>query len=139
VFSEDKVKSKLIKRKEQINKIKDKINTQNKELEIDEIIKNEQDIIKKDIAIVHKMDDEEKAYWIIDKHNEFINAINFTIEQDFLNGDNPFSRYLIITYMHQLTNLLSTYEIEFTAKMVNILVKENCVELLSILNVLNYV
>ena len=126
-----------IERKNQINKIIEKVNNKTKDLA--EILENEQKELLKEIARINLLTEEEKAYWVIEKHNSLVEAINWNIHQDFLNGDTPFDRYLIITYIQQLLDLLTVYEMGFTKTMIDVLIKENCVELLAILNVFNYI
>jgi hypothetical protein len=129
----------IASKRDQIQKITEKVNKKSKNFELDEIIENENKELKKDIDIFNSLTEEEKAYWVIEKHNSFVETINWTLQQDFLNGDSSFDRYLIITYIQQLANILTIYDVEFTKIMIGVLIKENCVELLAILNVLNYV
>lgn len=129
----------IASKRDQIQKIAEKVNKKSENFELDEIIENESKELKKDIDIFNSLTEEEKAYWVIEKHNSFVETINWTLQQDFLNGDSSFDRYLIITYIQQLTNLLTIYNVEFTKIMIGVLIKENCVELLAILNVLNYI
>lgn len=108
-------------------------NTQpfNKEIE-------EEKKLSKEIEQVQKLSDSEKVKWIINKHNEFTNIINESIQSDFLNGTDYTDRCLILVYMYQLLDLLTTYDIKFNENMIQLLENEDCIELLNILNCFNY-
>lgn len=79
------------------------------------------------------------AEWIIEKHDDFVETINWGLSQDFLNGTTYEDRYYIIVYMHELNRLLAAYEIEIPQGVIDILEKKNYGELLLILHTLNYI
>jgi hypothetical protein len=109
-----------------------------KEKQFYEIAKEEEKKLEKEIEQVQKLSDSEKVDWIIKKHKEFTDIINGSIQGDFLNGTDYTDRCLILVYMYQLLDLLTTYGIEFNKKMIQLLEIKNCDELLSILNCFNY-
>ena len=115
-----------------------KVLKEEKKVSLNKIIETEAKSLKEDIDKVSLMSDLEKVKWVVDQHDAFSETINYAVQPDFLNGDTEFDRWLIIQYMQQLTNLLSTYNIELSKIMVDYLIKENQAELIVILNCLNY-
>jgi hypothetical protein len=98
----------------------------------------EEEKLEKEIEQIKKLSDYEKVKWIIQKHDEFTNIISESIQSDFLNGTDYVDRCLILVYMYQLLDLLTTYDIKFNENMIKLLESKNCNELLSILNCFNY-
>ncbi|HRZ18949.1 MAG TPA: hypothetical protein P5136_02740 [Methanofastidiosum sp.] len=122
--NKDKVEEKKVKKEEEtLEKI---------------LVKQEEDL-KKDIERVNNLSDSEKVDWLIEKHDSYVKTIDQLLRPDFLNGTEYFDRYLIVTYMQQLITLLATYDIEFNKEMIDLLINKGYVELISILNVLNYI
>lgn len=110
----------------------------NTELDLIEILAKEELKLKEQVKLVSKMTDIEKAEWLCDKHNEYILTMNYTLCADVLNGTEYYERFLLVAYLQELLNLLATYDIEITKEMTNVLIEKGEVELLSILNVLNF-
>lgn len=94
--------------------------------------------IKEDIEKVSKMSDEDRADWLIGRHQEYIETMNWAIQGDVLNGADNVERYCLLMYLQELMSLITIYNIEFTKAVVERLQDKKEVELLSILNVLNY-
>jgi hypothetical protein len=115
------------------------INKIRSETSFDKIHKKEEETLQADIERIQNMTDQEKIDWLCEKHNSFVSVVRFVTNKDFLSGDTYIDRYLIIDYMHQLLVLLSTYNFTFNPKMVEMLLKKNECDLLSILNCLNYI
>jgi HSP90 family molecular chaperone len=105
----------------------------------EEILLKQEELIKQDVEKIKASSDLDKVKWVMEKHDSFVDTINNLVRQDFLNGTEYMDRYLIILYMQQLITLLTTYDIEFNNEMTTVLVNEGYTELLSILNVLNYI
>lgn len=120
----------------------DTVNEQNEaeQVKAQKILEEEYNKFKEEKIRVKAMGGKELAEWLIDKHDDFVETVNYQISQDFLNGDTAMDRYLIVMYIAELSNLLTAYEIEpFDKDFINVLVEKNYAELLSILNVLNYI
>lgn len=82
----------------------------------------------------------ELARWIIDRHEQFISRVDYQVSHDFLNGTHYMERHFILVYMMELLNLFSFLDIEtLPEETIAYLHKKNYAELLSILNVLNYI
>ena len=106
----------------------------------DKIIKDVEENFKKEKEKVQKMSPQLLAYWLISKHKDYIETMKVVLNCDFLNERDKDSRYYLLTYIVELYNMLSQYELDFFNKDVTkILEKENETELLSILNCLNYI
>ncbi|GEM_PF-2060692 len=111
----------------------------NTELDLIEILAKEELKLKEQVKLVSKMTDIEKAEWLCEKHNEYIATMNYTLCADVLNGTEYYERFLLVAYLQELLNLLATYDIEITKEMTSILIEKGEVELLAILNVMNFI
>jgi hypothetical protein len=106
---------------------------------LQDIIVKEDSKLQESVKLVARMTDFEKIDWLIEKHNDMIVTLNYSMNLDVLNGTEYIERYLCTVYQQELINLLHVYNFEFSKEMVDILISENQVELLSILNVLNFI
>lgn len=110
-----------------------------KEDKLEKIYENMEKDFQKEKKIVSKMNSQQIANWLIDKHTGYVKMLESTTQCDFLNERDPYSRYYLLVYISELYNLLSAYEIDFFSKdVVDILVEQKECELISILNALNY-
>jgi hypothetical protein len=108
-------------------------------LKVEEILEDSDKQIQQEKIRLKTLSSAELMQWLMDKHDAFTELFDYMISPGFLDGEDYFSRYCIITYMQQLNVLLSVYEIEFTEEMVAVLRSKNYAELLSMLNVLNFI
>ncbi len=82
---------------------------------------------------------QEFAEWLMNQHDEYVQNINWKVSQNFLDGETPMDKEMIIVYMYNLFVLLYYREIEnIPEEVVNIIKEKGYVELLCILNVLGY-
>lgn len=134
----DDIQKALKKVKEQRSK---KPKKSKKELTTESALKEEIKKIEKEKKRIKKMNSEEFAEWLIDKHQNYTSTMRYLLSgNDFLNDEDDESRFYLLTYMNELCSMLSTYEINFMGKEISdILYSKNEVELLAILNVLNYI
>ncbi len=109
-----------------------------KESSIERLVNAEEKRIQEEIARILCMTNSERVDWICEKHYSFIQSINWKTGSDFLKGTTYYDRHLITIYVQELLYLLTTYNLEFNREMTNILIERNEVELLSLLNILNY-
>lgn len=101
---------------------------------------NKEDFLEKERAKIKAMSDKELAEWIIEQHEQYTTTIDWSVQQGFLNNTDKVSRYMISLYINELFVFLEMREIEtFSKEVENILLQRNQSELLSILNVLNYI
>jgi hypothetical protein len=107
---------------------------------IEKALESSEKDFKKEKLVVQNMAPEALALWLIEKHTSYVEALKITLQSDFLNERDPTNRYYILIYASELYVLLTSFELDFFPKEVtDILEKENQVELLTILNVLNYI
>jgi len=82
---------------------------------------------------------QEFAEWLMNQHDEYVQNINWKVSQNFLDGETPMDKEMIIVYMYNLFVFLYYREIEnIPEEVVNIIKEKGYVELLCILNVLGY-
>jgi DNA polymerase II small subunit/DNA polymerase delta subunit B len=103
-----------------------------------EIFNNEEIKLQDDIKAVSLMNSLQKVDWFCDKVYSLVNTLNHSMSVDVLNGTEYVERYLLTVLMQEIINLLSTYDVEFSNEMASILVEKQEVELVTILNTLNY-
>lgn len=88
---------------------------------------------------VSNMTDAQLAGWLIEKHVSFVEMISHISNRDFINERTYDDRCTMLMYMDQLNTTLFVYEIDYlNEEVISILEEKDQIELLSILNTLNY-
>ncbi len=89
---------------------------------------------------IRKLPPRQLAEWIMERHDIFVSRIEYQLSHDFLNGTQYMERHFILIYMMEVLNLFTFLDIEtLPEETIRYLHKKNYAELLSILNVLNYI
>ena len=104
------------------------------------ILKEEEKSDKKKGEELMALSPEDFTDWLIDLHNSYIEFLNYTYEQDWLNSTEMQTRFYIANYVMEIVKLFSKFEIdELPEGVVEILIEKIETELLLILHVLNYI
>lgn len=121
------------------NSSKKNIIVEEKEINVDSIVQEEYFQIEAEKENIQKYTDIELAEWIIDKFDAMSEIINYTVEQDFLNGDNIQARFYKLYFATELWRLLEQYNIEITTGTRDYLASKQEAEILDMLSFLNFI
>jgi hypothetical protein len=125
---------------ELLEEVREDIKREKEKISFDEILefaKNEAEESRKKVIA---MKPKELAQWLIDKHDDFVLTMNIMLKTDCMDGHDFDDRSLKIVYMNELNNLLWLHNIDdLSSEVIEELKKENAVDLLNVLHVLNYI
>jgi 23S rRNA pseudoU1915 N3-methylase RlmH len=140
---ENDLKKALLKAKKEFKKEqKEKKKAEKEEkIKLDTIISQERLEFEVEKARVKALNYEDFAEWLIEKHQDYTITLQYMLGGvDWLNEPGDEERTWVLTYIFEMFNLLASYEIDFLSNEIrDILYERNEAELLSILNVLNYI
>lgn len=105
----------------------------------EKIFEDMENHFQKEKLKVKHMNSVELAGWLMDKHDSFVETMNWMFKCDFMSCEDFDDRFLKVMYINELCNLMMAFEIDhINEDVVGLLQDNNYVDLIQLLNVLNF-